>query len=97
MDDMDHEGCVGGWRVKVGRDVGRWLRRHPEARNQFAEALEGIRANPYLGKPLHGRCRGFYKLRRGRLRVIYWIDHGSCAVRVVMVGYRERVYDEIGC
>ena len=83
--------------MKVSRDVGRWLRRHPEARSQFAEAIEKIKANPYLGKPLHGRCCGFYRLRRGRLRLIYWIDHSSCTLRVVMVGYRERVYEGLGC
>jgi len=78
-------------------DVGRWVRRHPEARGLVEEARRELEANPYLGEPLHGRCSGLYKYRKGQLRIIYWLDTGNCLVRVIRIGYRGRIYEELGC
>ncbi|WP_338252686.1 hypothetical protein [Pyrodictium abyssi] len=52
---------------------------------------------PLRGEPLHGRCRGFYRLRVGVLRVAYWLDPRECIVRIERLGYRENVYEELGC
>ena len=58
---------------------------------------KSLRLNPYLGEPLHGRCRGFYRYRKGELRVIYWVDPDDCTIRVARIGYRERIYEELEC
>jgi len=51
--------------------------------------VERARGDPYMGEPLHGRCRGLYRLRKGRLRLAYWLDTEHCVVRIAKIGYRE--------
>jgi mRNA-degrading endonuclease RelE of RelBE toxin-antitoxin system len=83
--------------VERHRRVHRWLRRHPEARDYYRRAVEVLEANPYAGEMLHGRCRGLYRLRVGPLRLAYHLVPEDCTVSVEAVGYRENIYEELGC
>ena len=94
---MKTKHCPRGWRVSASREVIRWLRRHPEAKELLRDIQHELGADPYIGEPLRGRCSGLYKYRRGRLRVMYWLDKENCTVRLFMVDYRERVYDKLSC
>jgi len=85
------------WRVERRRRVSKWLRRHPEADEYYKRAVELLRANPYVGGPLHGRCRGLWKLRVGVLRLAYYPMPEECMVSIEAVGYRENIYEELGC
>ena len=85
------------WRVERRRRVARWLRRHPEAGGYYRRAVELLRVDPYAGEPLRGRCRGLWKLRIGVLRIVYHPLPEECTVSVEAVGYRENVYEELGC
>ena len=88
--------CV-EWEVVRSRRVRRWLRRHHEAMGYYERARDAITVDPYAGQRLHGRCRGLWKLRVGRLRIIYRVLEDRCMVVIEAVGYRENVYEELGC
>jgi len=88
--------CV-EWEVLRSRRARRWLRRHPEAMGYYERVKEVIAADPYAGEPLHGRCRGLWKLRVGRIRLAYRVLPEKCMVVVEAVGYRENIYEELGC
>ena len=85
------------WSVVRSRRVHRWLRRHPEAVEHYRRAVEILRADPYAGEPLRGRCQGLWRLRVGRIRLVYRVLGEERMVVVEAVGYRESVYDELGC
>jgi len=53
----------------------------------LAENIERIQP-----EPLHKRLRGKYKLRVGDYRVIYTLNLKERAIRVHMVGHRDRIY-----
>ncbi|NOZ89594.1 MAG: type II toxin-antitoxin system RelE/ParE family toxin [Crenarchaeota archaeon] len=89
--------CRGRWRAVAHREVARWLRRHPDAFMLVKEALHELESNPRLGEPLRGRCHGLYRYRKGRLRLVYWLNDEDCTVRVVDVGWRESIYEKLGC
>ena len=89
--------CHGEWKVERRRRVTRWLRHHPEAMEYYKHAVELLRIDPYGGEPLHGRCQGLWKLRVGVLRVVYHPLPQECMVSVEAVGYRENIYEELGC
>jgi mRNA-degrading endonuclease RelE of RelBE toxin-antitoxin system len=90
------EECV-EWEIVWSRRVRKWLRRHPEAVEYYGRGRELIVANPYSGERLHGRCRGLWKLRVGELRIVYRILGDDCIVAIEAVGYRENIYEELGC
>ena len=89
-------GCA-EWEVVRSRRARKWLRRHPEAREYYERAAGAIAVDPYAGEPLRGRCRGLWKLRVGRIRLAYRVLTEKCMVVVEAVGYRENVYEELGC
>ena len=93
---MHHAGCL-EWRIERHRRVSRWLRRHPEAKPLYQRAVELLRRDPYAGEPLHGSCQGLRRLRLGTLRIVYHPMPGECIVSIEAVGYRENVYEELGC
>ena len=81
------------WRVYVHRGVRKFEKRHPEYKHVVARAIESLSRDPYQGERLAGRCRGLWKLRLGRLRVIYRVDPARREVFVLRAGLRENVYE----
>ena len=66
----------------------------PEIKKGLREILEGLREDPYLGKPLQRELSGFWSLVFKQYRVIYKIIPRDNAVRIYMIGRRETVYEE---
>ena len=65
-------------------------------RHQVQERLEWLAANvdEMRHLALKGEWRGYYKLRAGDYRIIYWIDRGERLIVVELIGNRRDVYDE---
>lgn len=61
-------------------------------RLRVAEAIEGLRETPHVGKPLKGGLTGLRRVRVGEYRVVYEIDDGEVHVLVVRVAHRREVY-----
>ncbi len=70
-------------------------KRHPEYKHVIARAIASLSGNPYQGERLTGRCRGLWKLRLGKLRVIYRVNHAEREVYVFRVGLRENIYEDL--
>lgn len=47
------------------------------------------------GEPLHGELEGRLKFRVRRYRIVYRIDRSRKVVRVIAVGHRRSVYEEL--
>ena len=55
-------------------------------------ALESLKFNPFLGKPLKDKLKGKYSLRVGVYRVIYSIEKREITIYVLDIGHRREVY-----
>jgi mRNA interferase RelE/StbE len=55
-------------------------------------ALEALKSNPFLGKPLKDRLKGKYSLRVGVYRIIYSIEKKEIVIYVLDIGHRREVY-----
>lgn len=61
------------------------------------DALEGLRSEPRPpgSVSLRGRFRRLRRLRIGDCRAIYQVDDERNVIRVVLVGHRKHVYDQL--
>lgn len=55
-------------------------------------ALETLKTNPFLGKPLKDRLKGKYSLRVGVYRIIYSIDKQEITIYILDIAHRREVY-----
>lgn len=55
-------------------------------------ALESLKDNPFLGKPLKDKLKGRYSLRVGIYRVIYSIDKHEITIYVLDIGHLREIY-----
>jgi mRNA interferase RelE/StbE len=55
-------------------------------------ALEALRSDPYMGKPLKDRLKGKYSLRVGVYRIIYSVDKHEITVYILDIGHRRDIY-----
>lgn len=54
--------------------------------------LDALATNPFIGKKLQGRLRGYYSLRAWPYRIVYEIRQKELIVLVVRLGHRRDVY-----
>lgn len=76
-----------------GTDVIRSL--HPEIKQLIKSATRTIAANPECGEPLK---RELHRLRKHRVRrfgILYAVDQRKRVVRLMTVGHRRSVYEEL--
>jgi mRNA interferase RelE/StbE len=74
----------------------RYLRHcHPTLKSALKTAIQSLKENPYLGKPLSDDLEGMRSLRYKRYRVIYEYDAKRERVAVLFAGHRSTVYDEL--
>lgn len=62
---------------------------HQEA---ILSALEEIKENPFIGKPLTRELTGRFSFRVGVNRIIYKVSLSDKTVRVLNAGHRVEVY-----
>ncbi len=61
-------------------------------RKGIAEAIDSLKDDPYLGKPLTRELTGRYSYKIGVYRVIYIINEKDKLVYVISAGHRSTVY-----
>ena len=66
----------------------------PEVKQGLKEALRLLSRDPGAGEPLRRELEGYWKYRVRRYRVVYQRVRG--VVRVVGVGHRRTIYEELG-
>lgn len=61
-------------------------------RKAVASAIEEIKENPYIGKPLTRELTGKFSYRIGVYRIIYKIKEGDSLIEILTAGHRSSVY-----
>jgi len=68
---------------------------HPDLKRSIKSAIRAIASNPECGEPLLRELDGMWKFRVRRFRIVYAIDHKARAIRLMAVGHRQSVYEEL--
>lgn len=75
--------------AKARRELKRISRFHKEA---IVSALEVLREDPLLGKPLTRELTGKFSFRVGMYRIIYKVNQKDKVVHILTAGHRSKVY-----
>lgn len=87
---------MAGYRPDVPPHVADVIRHlPPEAKRGIKVAIRALSGNPALGEPLQRELEGFLKYRVKRFRIVYALDRARRIIRIVAVGHRRVVYEEL--
>jgi len=68
---------------------------HPDLKRSITSAVRAILSNPECGEPLRRELDGLRKFRVRRFRIVYTIDRKTCTVRLMAIGHRQSIYEEL--
>ncbi|MGA6828616.1 type II toxin-antitoxin system RelE family toxin [Nitrospira sp. NS4] len=68
---------------------------HLDLTRLIKSAIRAIAANPECGEPLQRELDGLRKYRVRRFRIVYAIDQKARVIRLMAVGHRRYVYEEL--
>ena len=68
---------------------------HPDLKRSIKSAVRAIAADPERGEPLLRELDGLWKYRVRRFRVVYAIDRKAHVIRLMAVGHRQHVYENL--
>ncbi|NGZ97508.1 MAG: cytotoxin [Nitrospira sp. WS110] len=68
---------------------------HPDLKQSIKAAIRAIAADPACGEPLRRELEGLRKYRVRRFRIIYAVDHKAVSIRLMAVGHRRSIYEEL--
>ena len=67
----------------------------PDLKRSIKAAVRALCVNPSEGAPLVKELEGLWKYRVRRFRIIYAIDRKRKVMRVMAIGHRRSVYEEV--
>lgn len=67
----------------------------PEVKRGVKQALRVLSDNPEAGEPLRRELAGLWKYRVRRYRIVYSIDGQLRLLRILAVGLRRGIYEEV--
>ena len=68
---------------------------HPDLKRSIRAAIRAIASDHECGEPLLRELDGLLKFRVRRFRIVYAIDRKSCTMRLMAVGHRQHIYEEV--
>jgi mRNA interferase RelE/StbE len=68
---------------------------HSDLKRSIKSAVQAIAADPGCGEPLRRELEGLWKYRVRRFRIVYATDRKTRTVRLMAVGHRQNVYEEL--
>ena len=68
---------------------------HPDLKRSIKAAVRGIAIDPECGEPLMRELAGLWKYRVRRFRIVYAIDRKSRGIRLMAVGHRQSIYEDL--
>jgi mRNA interferase RelE/StbE len=68
---------------------------HPDIKRAVRNALTALASDPERGLALQGELAGLHRYKVRRYRIIYEIVRPTRIVRVVAVGHRSRLYEDL--
>ena len=67
----------------------------PDLKRSIKAAVRALCVNPNEGAPLVKELEGLWKYRVRRFRIVYAIDRRRKVIRVMAVGHRRSVYEQV--
>lgn len=68
---------------------------HPDLKRAVKAAIRAIAASPECGDPLLRELDGLRKYRVRRFRIVYAVNHKNRVMRLMAVGHRRHIYEEL--
>ena len=68
---------------------------HPDLKRSIKAAVRAIAGNPECGESLQRELDGLRKFRVRRFRIVYAVDRKTRVIRLMAVGHRRHVYEEL--
>ena len=68
---------------------------HPDLKRSIKSAIRSVAADPECGEPLLREFHGLCKYRVRRFRIVYAIDRKTRVLRIMAVGHRQSIYEEL--
>ena len=68
---------------------------HPDLKRSIKAAVHALANNPECGEPLQRELDGLRKYRVRRFRIVYAVDRRSRVIRLMAVGHRRDMYEEL--
>jgi mRNA interferase RelE/StbE len=68
---------------------------HPDLKRSVKAAIRGIATDPECREPFLRELDGLWKYRVRRFRIVYAIDRKRRVIRLMAVGHRRHVYEEL--
>ncbi|HEY6086008.1 MAG TPA: type II toxin-antitoxin system RelE/ParE family toxin [Nitrospira sp.] len=68
---------------------------HPDLKRSIKSAIRAIAHDPECGEPLLRELKGLWKYRVRRFRIVYSIDRKTHMIRLMAVGHRRSIYEEL--
>ena len=68
---------------------------HPDLKRSIKAAILAIASDPECGEPLRRKLDGLLKFRVRRFRIVYAIDRKTRTIRLMAVGHRRHIYEEV--
>jgi mRNA-degrading endonuclease RelE of RelBE toxin-antitoxin system len=87
---------MAGYRPDIPPHVAQVLRHlPPDVKRGVKAAIRALSDDPAKGEPLQGQLVGLMKYRVKRFRIVYELDRARRILRIVAVGHRRAVYEEL--
>ena len=87
---------MAGYRPDIPPHVAEVIRHlPPDVKRGVKAAVRALSDNPAVGEPLQRELEGLLKYRVKRFRVVYAVDRQRRLIRIVAVGHRRAVYEEL--
>ncbi len=68
---------------------------HPDLKQLIKSAIRSIATNPACGEPLKRELDGLRKYRVRRFCIVYAVHEKTRIIRLMAVGHRRSVYEEL--
>jgi mRNA interferase RelE/StbE len=87
---------VRAWRIDFPPHVAEVVRHlPPEVKQAVKAALRSLAVEPATGERLRGELEGLWKFRVRRFRLVYAVDRRQRVIRILAVGHRRGIYEEV--
>lgn len=67
----------------------------PSVKRGVEQAIRAIAAEPGCGEPLQRELAEYRNFKVRRFRIVYAVDRGQRTIRIIAVGPRRTIYEDI--